>query len=242
MKLAAMFILSMLPSVVFAGSTAKQASVTEEVRKVVDEVVSIVSDKELQNPGNEQKRQKALKKAISAIFDYGEMAKRSMGRHWDNRTPAEKKEFVELFETLLENAYAGVIESYTDEKIVYLKETVTGEYAEVNSKVVTDKRDEYTIDYRLMNKGGKWVIYDVVNEGVSLVGNYRTQFNKIILNEGYDGLVRKLKTKSEEITAPQKVSPGTRAACEPFLGRGRLQRSAATIPGAGWKGLPATWP
>ncbi len=207
MKLGAMFILPILSSVIFAASAAQQTSVTEEVKKVVDKVVAIVSDKELQKPENEQKRQKALKKAVSSIFDYAEMAKRSMGRHWDNRTPAEKKEFVELFETLLENAYAGVIESYTDEKIIYLKETVTGEYAEVNSKVVTAKRDEYTIDYRLMNKGGRWVIYDVVNEGVSLVGNYRTQFNKIILNEGYEGLVRKLRSKSDEITAPGKYLP-----------------------------------
>ena len=85
-----------------------------------------------------------------------------------DRTPDEQKEFVQLFETLLENSYAGAIESYNDEKIVYLKETVDKDYAEVNSKVITAKRDEYSIDYRLINKGGKWVVYDVVNEGVSL--------------------------------------------------------------------------
>src|ERR1700686_842524 len=88
------------------------ASVTEEVKKTVDEVITIVSDKEMKKPANEQKRRSALKKAISAIFDYGEMAQRSMGRHWKERSATEKKEFVELFETLLENSYSGKIESY----------------------------------------------------------------------------------------------------------------------------------
>jgi phospholipid transport system substrate-binding protein len=106
---------------------------------------------------------------------------------------------VQLFETLLENSYAGKIESYNQEKIVYLKEAVDGEYAEVKSKVVTAKRDEYTLDYRLLNKGGKWMVYDVVIEGVSMVSNYRSQFNKIITSQGYKELLKKMKTKSEEI-------------------------------------------
>src|SRR5690349_19127747 len=96
------------------------ASVTDEVKKTVDEVVRIVSDKELKKPQNEQKRRKALKAAIGAIFDYGEMTQRSMGTHWKERTPAEKKELVGLFETLLENSYANKIESYNNEKFVYL--------------------------------------------------------------------------------------------------------------------------
>ncbi len=179
-----------------------RASVTDEVKKSVDEVVAIVSSKEMKKPQNEKNRRQALKKAIGAIFDYGEMAKRSMGRHWNERTPAERKEFVPLFETLLENSYADKIESYNNEKIVYGKEAVQGEYAEVKSKVVTAKRDEYTLDYRLMNKGGKWMVYDVVIEGVSLVANYRSQFNKIIQNQGYAELVKKLRAKNTEITTP----------------------------------------
>ncbi len=188
--------------VAVVGPRRAEASVTDEVKKTVDEVVAIVSSKEMKKPQNEQKRRQALKKAIGAIFDYGEMAKRSLARHWNERSPAERKEFVQLFETLLENSYAGKIESYNNEKIVYGKEIVEGEYAEVRSKVVTAKRDEYSLDYRLMNKGGKWVVYDVVIEGVSLVANYRSQFNKIIQNQGYAELVRKLRAKSTEITAP----------------------------------------
>ena len=192
----------LMAGLMMTAPIAVRASVTDEVKKTVDEVVRIAADKELKKSQNEKKRRKELKAAIGAIFDYGEMAQRSMGKHWKDRTGPEKKEFVQLFETLLENSYAGKIESYNQEKIVYLKESIDGEYAEVKSKVVTAKRDEYTLDYRLMNKGGKWMVYDVVIEGVSMVSNYRTQFNKIIQNQGYGELLKKLRSKSEEIKAP----------------------------------------
>jgi len=176
------------------------ASPADDVKKVVDEVVRLVSDKNLKK--NDQKRRQALKKTISTVFDYSEMAKRSLGKHWNQRSPAEKKEFSDLFASLLENSYASKIESYNDEKIVYLKENVDGDHAEVKSKVQTAKRDEFTLDYRLINQNGKWLAYDVVIEGVSLVSNYRTQFNKIISSNGYPELVKKLQNKTEEIKAP----------------------------------------
>lgn len=176
------------------------ANPTEDVKKTVDEVVRIVADKEMKK--NETKRRQALKKTISAIFDYTEMAKRSLGKHWNVRTAAEKKQFAELFATLLENSYAGKIESYNNEKIVYIKEIVDEDHAEIKSKVVTAARDEFTLDYRLFKQNGKWMVYDVVIEGVSLVSNYRSQFNKIITANGYDKLVKKLQSKSEELKAP----------------------------------------
>ncbi len=188
-------------AVVFAAASA-WASVTGDVKQTVDQVVSIVSDANLKKPQNEAKRRAVLKSTIGRIFDYGEMAKRSLGVHWKKRSSAEQKEFVGLFATLLENSYANKIESYQDEKILYDKEIVDGDYAEVKSRVVTAKRDEYTLDYRLLKDGGRWMVYDVVIEGVSLVSNYRNQFNKIILNQGYAELVKKLKTKKEEIAAP----------------------------------------
>lgn len=176
------------------------AGVTSQVKKTVDEVVKIVSDKELKK--NDAKRRQLLKKSISVIFDYNEMAKRSLGKHWNQRSAAEKKQFSDLFASLLENSYAGKIESYNNEKIVYLKETQDGDYAELKSKVVTAKRDEYSLDYRLLNQHGSWMVYDVVIEGVSLVSNYRSQFNKIITSDGYPALVKKLQTKTNELKAP----------------------------------------
>jgi phospholipid transport system substrate-binding protein len=176
------------------------AGPTEEVKKVVDEVVRIVSDNNLKK--NDQKRRQELKKTISTVFDYSEMAKRSLGKHWNQRTTPEKKQFSDLFASLLENSYASKIESYNNEKIIYLKENLDGDHAEVKSKVLTAKRDEFTLDYRLININGKWLVYDVVIEGVSLVSNYRTQFNKIINSDGYPELVKKLHNKTEEIKAP----------------------------------------
>lgn len=184
---------------IFLATTAF-ATPTDDVKKTVDEVVRIVASKETKK--NELKRRQSLKKAISVIFNYGEMAKRSLGKHWNQRTAAERKQFTDLFATLLENSYAGKIESYNNERIVYLKETLDGTYAEVRSKVVTAKRDEFSLDYRLMNANGKWMVYDVVIEGVSLVSNYRSQFNRIITANGYPALVTKLQTKSNELKAP----------------------------------------
>ena len=190
-------ILLVLTASIFMASVAC-ANPTEDVKKTVDEVVHIVADKELKK--NDTKRRQALKKAISGIFDYSEMAKLSLGKHWPPRTAAEKKQFAELFATLLENSYAGKIESYNNEKIVYIKEiSLDDKHVEVKSKVVTAARDEFTLDYRLVNQNGKWMVYDVIIEGVSLVSNYRSQFNKIITNSGYDKLVQKLQSKNQEL-------------------------------------------
>lgn len=176
------------------------ASVTDTIKKTVDQVIKTVSDKELKKKANEQRRRTAIKKSIATIFDSQEMAKRSLGKHWNQRTPAERKQFTELFAALLENSYAGKIESYNNEKIVYTKEIVDGDHAEVKSKVITPKQDEYTLDYELMKKeNGTWMVYDIKIEGVSLVSNYRTQFNRIISTNGYPELVKKLQTKSNEI-------------------------------------------
>ncbi len=185
---------------VFAVSAAL-AGPTDDVKKTVDEVVRIVGDNNMRT--HEVKRRQALKKTISAMFDYSEMAKLSLGKHWTVRTPAEKKQFAELFATLLENSYAGKIESYNNEKIVYLKELLDDDsHSVVKSKVVTANRDEFTLDYHLFKQNGKWMVYDVVIEGVSLVSNYRSQFNKIITSSGYERLVKKLQSKNEELKAP----------------------------------------
>ncbi len=193
-------ILLVVTALILTASVACANPPTDEVKKTVDEVVRIVADKEMKK--NETKRRQALKKTISNIFDYSEMAKRSLGKHWNSRTAAEKKQFTDLFATLLENSYAGKIESYNNEKIVYIKDSVDGDYAEIKSKVVTAARDEFTLDYRLFNTNGKWMVYDVVIEGVSLVSNYRSQFNKIVTSNGYPALVKKLQSKNEELKAP----------------------------------------
>lgn len=179
--------------------TVSQASATplDDVKKTVDDVVRIVADKEMKK--HEQQRRLALKKTISTIFDYNEMAKRSLGKHWNQLTPEDKKHFADMFAVLLENSYAGKIESYNNEKIVYIKELLDGDHAEIRSKVITAKRDELTIDYRMTRQNNRWMAYDVVIEGVSLVSNYRNQFSRVITASGYGGLIKKLEIKNNEL-------------------------------------------
>jgi phospholipid transport system substrate-binding protein len=179
--------------------TASQAWATplDDVKKTVDEVVRIVADKEMKK--NDQKRRLALKNTISTIFDYKEMSKRSLGKHWNQLTQEEKKQFADLFAALLENSYAGKIESYNNEKIVYIKELLDGDHAEIRSKIVTTKRDEFTLDYRMTRQNGRWMAYDVVIEGISLVSNYRSQFSRVITASGYGGLIKKLEIKNKEL-------------------------------------------
>ena len=132
------------------------------------------------------------------------MAKRSLGPNWSRRTPQEQEEFVRLFTEVLERAYAEIIESYSEEKILYLAEKVDGTYADVNSKVVTARGEEYSINYRAHLVGNEWKVYDVVAENISLVNNYRSQFNRVIAKSSYEELVRRLKDKNEFAGAPKK--------------------------------------
>lgn len=170
----------------------------EAVNKTTDKIIEILKDKELKKPANTQQRRNAMSKAVSEIFDFEEMSKRTLAIHWQKRTPSERKEFVSLFTELLERSYVKKIESYTNEKILYLDERIDGDNALVKSKIVTTRNLEVPIDYRLMKKNNKWVVYDVVIEGVSLVNNYRTQFNKIIRQYSYEDLVKRMKNKQEE--------------------------------------------
>jgi phospholipid transport system substrate-binding protein len=123
------------------------------------------------------------------------MAQRSLGAHWQRRTPEEQKEFIRVFSDLLEQTYVDKIESYTNEKFIYMNERIDGRYAEVSSKMRTAKGEEFTINYKLHRVGEDWRVYDLVIENVSLMNNYRSQFNRIITSSSYDDLVMRIKRK-----------------------------------------------
>jgi len=171
---------------------------TDQMRQTIDSVLDILRNKELKNPGKTKERRAAIRKVIGNRFDFEEMAKRSLALHWRKRSPGEKKEFVALFADLLERSYINKIESYEDEPIFYTSETIDGDYAVVKTKIITKRNIEIPIDYRLLKENGKWEVYDVVVEGVSLVNNYRNQFNKIIRTRSYKELVKRMKSKQEE--------------------------------------------
>src|SRR5262245_57821186 len=177
---------------------------TDLLRTQIDRVLRTLDDPELKKEGRARERRVAVRKIAEDIFDYNETAKRSLGRHWQSRTPAERKEFVDLFANLLERSYLSKIELYNGEKIAFLGDTIEGDQALVRTKVVTRQGTEVPVDYRMFLQGSRWLVYDIVIEGVSLIANYRTQFNKIIQTSSYQELVRKMKTKQAEFLDDRK--------------------------------------
>jgi phospholipid transport system substrate-binding protein len=184
------------------GTVPAAVPPTESVKRTIDEVLRILEDKALQQPARLMERRKLLEHTIAARFDYREMAKRTLPARWKTLTEAERKEFVDLFQSFLSASYADKIEGYAGEQVQYLSERLEGDYAEVRTKLVSEKT-EIPIDYRLMGRGGEWFVYDVIADGISLVKNYRSQFDKIIRESGYPDLVEELRKKSKEARPPK---------------------------------------
>jgi phospholipid transport system substrate-binding protein len=168
---------------------------TDQIKVTVDKIITILSDPELKVPEKDEERRKLIRRAADERFDWHEMARRTLARHWSKRTDQEREEFVPLFTDLLERTYMNRVKNYSGERVVYEAEKVKGKYSLVSVTVFTSKDVEIPVEYRLRKKGEEWLIYDVSIEGVSLVNNYRTQFNSIILRSSYEGLVEKLKEK-----------------------------------------------
>ncbi len=169
----------------------------EAIKQTTDKILSIVTSSALKSPSKTAEREKLIRQAVDERFDWEEMARRSLATHWAKRTPEERKEFVPLFADLLERTYMKKVEDYSGEKVVYEGETKEGDYATVKVKIITKKNKDILVDYRLKKEGNNWLIYDVSIMGVSLVNNYRTQFNSIISQSSYENLVKKLKEKAE---------------------------------------------
>ena len=176
-----------------------QASeITESVKQTIDSVVGIVSREDLKNNEKKAERRALIREIVSKKFSYYEMSRRSLAKHWKERTAEEKKEFADLFGKLLENSYANKIETYSNEKIIYVDEKKKGNFALVKT-IIQKNNDEIPINYKLVKLDNDWKIYDFIVEGVSMIKNYRTQFKKIIHKSSYEELVNKLKKKLEKI-------------------------------------------
>ncbi len=186
---------------------AAAAEPTEQLRGHVERVLEILKDPSLRAEDRAAARRAAIRRVADEIFDFEETAKRALGPHWRERSPAERREFVQLFADLLERAYIARIERYQGEKIAWLGDTVEDEQAVVRTRIVTQQGTEVPVDYRLLRRDGRWLIYDVVIEGVSLVANYRTQFNRIIRTSSYQELVTRMKTRMDELS---RTAPGAR--------------------------------
>ena len=174
----------------------------EKIRTTINDVLTILSDEALKAPERQEERRQKIRQTVLERFGFEEMARRALGRHWRKLNATQRQEFVPLFSDLLERSYINKVESYGSSsglEILYTKETVDADgYAMVRSEVVNEQDLNFEIEYRLLKRGENWEAYDIVIEGVSLVNNYRTQFNKIISQESYTALVKRLKLKLEQ--------------------------------------------
>jgi phospholipid transport system substrate-binding protein len=173
------------------------ANPMEEIKQTTDKILSIITNPALKAPSKTEEREKLIHQAVYERFDWEEMSRRSLAIHWAKRTPEERKEFVHLFSELLERTYMKKVEGFSGEKVLYEGEAIERDYAIVKIKIVTKKDKDIPVEYRLKKEGNNWFIYDVSIEGVSLVNNYRTQFNSILLQSSYEDLVKRLREKAE---------------------------------------------
>ncbi len=178
---------------------------TDQLRRSIELVLKILSDPVLKQEAKTAERRTMIRTVANEIFDFAEISQRSLARHWQARTPAEREEFVQLFGDLLEHSYITKIEGYSGEKIQYAGEVADGDQAIVKTRIVTKQGAEIPVDYRMFLKGERWRAYDVNIEGVSLVANYRTQFNAIIQRTGYPDLVVKLRAKQDQRPGPREA-------------------------------------
>ena len=180
------------------GQLSAESQITADLRGTIDQVLKIVSDKNLQK--DPTLRREKLRQAIALRFNYKQMVMRSLAKNYNELSDEEREEFTGLFKKLLENSYASKIENYQDETINYVDEKIKGNYAMVRTQIVR-KDGVIDVDYKMLKNNGQWLVYDFVIEGVSLIRNYRSQFSKIISTESYGALVSKLSKKVDELAA-----------------------------------------
>jgi len=189
------FIVLSLWMVFILSVPAYAGAPTAAVDNTVNRVLDVLRDAKLKGPGAKQAKTEKLRLIYKDMFDEMEFSRRTLTRNWKKFTPAQQKEFVDLFEQILEKAYLDKILDYSNEKVVFYKETIIpNDKAEVQSKIVTASK-EIPIFYRMILKNGKWKVYDVVVENVSLVQNYRTQFNDILADNPPEKLLETLRKK-----------------------------------------------
>jgi len=185
----ALFVASLAPA--WAGEP------TDQLKTSIDRVVQILDDPGLKVESMATERHAALRQVANAIFDFSETARRALGRHWHNLSDAARAEFVALFTDLLERSYIGKMEQYNGEKVRYVGDASDGNAAVVKTRLLTKAGAEVPVDYRMLKNGDRWLVYDVTVDGVSLVANYRTQFNQIIQSASYEDLVKRLRSRDQ---------------------------------------------
>ena len=177
--------LALVPKLTFAITP------TEQLQGTIEQVLSIVSNSA---DARDDGRKARLQETLMPRFDWAAMAKQSLGKHWDS-VPSRHDEFVSAFAEFLGNAYIGKIAAYRDEKIIFGEETIGSSGALVKTKIVSGKGEMTAVNYQLHRVDGEWKVYDVVMEDISLVVNFRSQFNRLLAKGSFDDLLKQLREK-----------------------------------------------
>jgi phospholipid transport system substrate-binding protein len=177
--------------------SAWAAGPQERIREILEAVSAVLNDPQLQGAAKEAERKQQVRRIIYETFAFEEMARDALGAHWAKLTPQQQEEFVSLFGDLFERSYNRLVLKFLpDRKTSYGKESIERDRAVVQTTLVVPKTGEQLpVDYRLIAKGQRWAVFDVVVDGVSIVRNYRAQFEKILQTSSYDTLVQKIKSK-----------------------------------------------
>ena len=186
--------------VVLVPATGWGAEPTEQLKAQLERVVKVVHDPEVKKEGRVAER-RAVRKIAEEIFDFGDTARRALARHWAQRSAAEREEFVAVFTDVFEHAYLSKVELLQGDRVAYLGDSVEAGVATVRTRLTTKQGSQLDVDYRMQQRGssGRWMVYDVLIEGVSLVDNYRNQFNSVIQRSSYQELVRRLKAMQGQL-------------------------------------------
>jgi len=198
MKLKTRLSLSMVAVsiLVCSGKAANAGEPTEAIRGAVNQGVEILKNAKLDNQKQRAQVIDQLRQVVYPLFDFNEMAMRSLGANWRRLNPQQRKEFVSTFTALLEKTYANQIDLYNGQQVIYTGETVDGDYAQVDSRIIDKNGQTYSVVYKLHRVDGKWRIYDVVAENISLVNNYRAQFNRVIAKSSFEELLKMMKQQA----------------------------------------------
>ena len=188
------------------ADAAWSQSPTEDMQAYTERVLQLIQDATLREMDTLEALQAAVRKVAIQIFGAPDAAKAVLGRHWETLTPAERDDFVQLFAELLEATYIARMDGTGGVRVRYVGELVEGDLADVRARVFTRKGQEVKVDTRLVRRDGRWLVYDFLIEHISVVGNYRAQFDRIIRRSGYEELVRVVRAKRDELLKSKRAA------------------------------------
>jgi phospholipid transport system substrate-binding protein len=178
----------------------------QQLEVSINQLLEVLRDKSLKGDEKQTLRHERIAEVVFLQFNMRRMAKLSLGRDWRSLNEAERTHFTELFRGLLKKSYVATIDGYADEQISYRKEIIKGDKAEVRTMVISESRKiEIPLNYKLQIKDGRWLVYDVIIENVSLVRNYRSQFGSIMKKRGFSELIVQMEKK---VAKPGKKEDG----------------------------------